>query len=139
MNRTIKFRVWDGLMGKFVTDNHRVAPDVCYNEVVLDLGGNPIRNGRRLSSENIVSRFTGRRDDRGADVYEGDVITYFKSAYDEEPTGDEETGRVFYCNDNCCFGVYNEETYEWYKLFVVSKINIIGNIFENQKSPNRYE
>ena len=72
MQRTLKFRAWDKLAKQFT------YPDKGYQgHYVLDLNGRfqNLQNGSG-GDEYVVQQFTGFKDSKGVDIYEGDRVTY---------------------------------------------------------------
>ena len=72
MQRQIKFRAWDKLAKQFT------YPDKGYQgHYVLTLNGKfyNLQNGSGGDSY-IVQQYTGIKDSKGNEVYEGDIVTY---------------------------------------------------------------
>jgi hypothetical protein len=73
-NKTLKFRAWDKLAKQFT------YPDKGYQgQYVLTLNGQfqNLQNGSG-GDEYIVQQWTGLKDAKGIDIYEGDYVRYVK-------------------------------------------------------------
>ena len=72
MQRQLKFRAWDKLEKRFI------YPDKGYQgHYVLDLNGRfqNLQNGSG-GDEYVVQQWTGLKDSKGVDVYEGDIVEF---------------------------------------------------------------
>ena len=139
MNREIEFRIWTDnqfyykcLVGNTndTTDDNWTCPMVWLEDkkewVHCDNG--------------IISQYTGLKDKNGKKIFEGDIVHYddFTSVYSREVTG-----KVIYSQD-CMFEIeYDDEFIKNHKttrplvcnehpIFTEKKIEVIGNIYENQ-------
>jgi hypothetical protein len=101
MSREIKFRFWSKIL------NHFVIPD------------DSIFAGGLKDPNMAVMQFTGLKDRKGVEIYEGDLL---KMAID---TRSEDVRAVEY--DEGGFWLGDKPGYEWPLAF----IEVIGNIYEN--------
>ena len=131
-NRTLKFRAWDKLAKKFT------YPDKGYQgHYVLTLNGEfwNLQNGSG-GDEYVVQQFTGLKDSKGTDIYEGDVV---KIIY-------EGTIAEVYFDSNICAFRLKDNTSKSYPITTyrfdeshnpIGLINVfdevVGNIFENSE------
>ncbi len=107
-NRTIKFRVWDETINKFLENGE----GLCLEEMYGGFGG-----------QTVSQQFTGLLDKNGKEVYEGDILKTFGARYSIEYNseiagfslveGKRSLGHI---------GALNSRR-DWFE--------IIGNIFEN--------
>lgn len=87
MSRTIKFRVWDKILGRYIPYGPFIAFD------------NP---------EYVFEQFTGLKDSKGKDIYEGDIIDSEQSwgmkgvvVFDEGVFSFDNEGELYYLNQIC--------------------------------------
>ena len=125
-NRKLKFRIWDKLAKRFI------YPDKGYQgHYVLTLNGQfqNLQNGSG-GDEYVVQQFTGLRDSKGVDIYEGDIVRgkFFDTEYRHLETINSE---VVWAERYACFNIGIEE---W--RYSGERVTIIGNIFESKKLLN---
>ena len=115
--REIRFRAWDKKRNEMVYFDFQLLHDESssfYNEQIKD---------------NPLMQFTGLKDKYGREIYEGDIIQ--GNLFDRRlPT----MGTVVYDREYACFGNENEAGITF--LFKIADIEVIGNIWENQKLLN---
>ena len=125
-NRQLKFRAWDTLAKKFT------YPDKGYQgHYVLTLNGEfwNLQNGSG-GDEYIVQQFTGLKDSKWVDIYEGDIVRgkFFDTEYRHLKTVNS---KVVWIERYACFNIGIEE---W--RYSGERVTIIGNIFENSELLN---
>jgi uncharacterized phage protein (TIGR01671 family) len=125
-NRTLKFRAWDKLAKRFT------YPDKGYQgHYVLDLNGQfqNLQNGSG-GDEYVVQQWTGLRDSKGVDIYEGDIVRgkFLDTEYRHLKTINSE---VVWVERYASFNIGMEE---W--RYSGERVTIIGNIFESKKLLN---
>jgi hypothetical protein len=124
MNKNrLKFRAWDKLAKRFT------YPDKGYQgHYVLTLNGQfqNLQNGSG-GDEYVVQQFTGLRDSKGVDIYEGDIIRgkFLDTEYRHLKTINS---KVVWIERYACFNIGMEE---W--RYSGERVTIIGNIFESKK------
>jgi len=126
MQRQLKFRCWDTLAKKFT------YPDKGYQgHYVLTLNGEfwNLQNGSG-GDEYIVQQFTGLKDSKWVDIYEGDIVRgkFFDTEYRHLKTVNS---KVVWIERYACFNIGIEE---W--RYSGERVTIIGNIFENSELLN---
>lgn len=122
--RVLKFRAWDTLAKRFT------YPDQGYQgHYVLDLNGrlHNLQNGSG-GDEYIVQQWTGLKDSKGIDVYEGDAINFL---HEKKYVKSE----VVYASRFGMFVVVLEpneknEILTYKSLFDVGEFEIIGNFVD---------
>ena len=114
MSREIKFRAWDYDTNTMIYPDSELETIFCFDKVGLSVYHN---NGQEISSFELM-QYTGLKDRNGKEIYEGDIVRYFK----------DELGIVkfvagsFIIDGNTCYESFLE---------LGGKIAIVGNIYEN--------
>lgn len=121
MNREIKFRAWDYdvIQEKYVIRNFESIKNNC--------GAYFFEPQKYQPNPHILMQFTGMKDTKGNDIYEGDILQWTSS----NPFSKGEAKKVqvkyvqarFWCQGT--IGVYLGE------LLYCEKCEIVGNIYEN--------
>lgn len=121
--REIKFRIWDIDKRKFiVNETDRLGygdTKKCMSERV-DFENNSVEINADESY--ILSEYTGLKDMKGKEIYEGDIIKFLNSIFE-----------VIWCNEKTSFMLKNKE-YKEFLNFIYENNNgmeIVGNIYEN--------
>ena len=111
--RTIKFRAWDKDKKFMVDDGFTLT----YDGICQGLGG-VVKNYKLL-------QFTGLKDKRGREIYEGDIV----NLYDSHPAEGilYFTGVMTFVEDDLWWIVKNGTA--WRRP--VRKLKVIGSIYEN--------
>jgi uncharacterized phage protein (TIGR01671 family) len=132
MQREIKFRAWDklSLEMKNVRQIHYDYKEVLFN----DIGD---MTDWKTFEDCILMQYTGLKDKKGKEIYEGDVVKRMKVCYDWEKKDGEERYEVeeisfieyrdngFWIKDES-FGWEGESLWDW------DEMEVIGNIYENE-------
>ena len=112
----LKFRVW----------NKHKKEMVCLSTIF----------NKTITIPIVISQYTGAKDKRGKDIYEGDILyscVELINVQSGQPTGKmrKTISIVKWLNNKCCFSYDNMFPMS---LNIVSKYKkIIGNIYENPK------
>lgn len=121
--REIKFRIWDIDKRKFiVNETDRLGcgdAKKCMSERV-DFENNSVEINADESY--ILSEYTGLKDMKGKEIYEGDIIKFLNGIFE-----------VIWCNEKASFMLKNKE-YKEFLNFIYENNNgmeIVGNIYEN--------
>ncbi len=110
--REIKFRVWD-ISNKRMFENVQLSNFDAF-----------LRSSRRENENDfVVTQFTGLLDKSGKEIYEGDIIEFYKDAPFQILWNDE-FGKLMYCyKDGRGAGGFTKRT--------AKRATVIGNIYEN--------
>lgn len=129
--REIKFRAWDSVMGKWISD-YLINP---FGQIMC-LGSNMFYNGLH-DTKILLSQFIGLQDRNDKEIYQGDVLRY--EYY--HPT----KGKIIYENEvvfdegKACFACeYMDGEYHYFgdKIFK-QQCEVVGNIYEDQALLNK--
>ena len=113
--RQLRFRVYIPEHGQFT---HFQLGNFDHSDRYLDQNDNP------------VQQFTGLKDSRGIDIYEGDLLEF---AYKDD--GVKFVGEVQYSEKFACFIVVVGKAFETFNDLAdyAASFKIVGNIIENAK------
>ena len=141
-NRILKFRAWDKLAKQFT------YPDKGYQgHYVLTLNGQfqNLQNGSG-GDECVVQQFTGLKDSKSVDIYEGDILEIqrfeknnFDKKYIQNGVVEFSTGSFLFTplekdNDNYYTYINFQELFKYSKTHLAYYTpKIIGNIFESKE------
>lgn len=128
--RTFKFRVWNNIAKNYLRSykNEGFIFDYSHSGCLTDedleeYGGWDL--GSCMQNENfVVQQFTGLKDSKGVDIYEGDLV---KFSEEDKPF------EVKYCVDSqgCSFCLISLEDPDFgYSLGSDGTYEVVGNIFE---------
>lgn len=154
--RTLKFRVWDTKGKKFLEGipfKEYMLDEDCWDHHDMDNDDgfrfSPQYLHETFDGRLVWDQFIGRKDDKGTDIYTGDIllITTNEEHYTEDnllPKWRQVSRRVktYFDEDNLCFWV---EYLDWFMtsagpntgkpvrgfLSKYDKVEIVGNIYEN--------
>ncbi len=118
--REIKFRMWDGHSMDY---DPRFSCDCADDLYGLGVGVNYGFETEQNIYENIFMQYTGLKDKKGKEIYEGDIL--------EGGNG----GEVFWDNELAGFYIKNFHA-EALPFYAVGELEVIGNIYENNKNKN---
>ena len=117
--REIKFRVWDSILKEWRNSS----------QLVLRPDGKATDGS--ISIKEPVQQFTGLKDSKGNEIYEGDIISYLQHLFNTSPDNyPVKTKEVKWKNMQGCWNVYESQAGE-------SDLEVIGNIFENSELLNQ--
>jgi uncharacterized phage protein (TIGR01671 family) len=117
MNRPIKFRVWNKKSNEW-------CGTIGLNETISH---NSIIN---LPDDLVFVQYTGLKDSKGNEVYEGDIVKYKTWTGSHDGTTEEHQTQVQF-KDGAYYPRYIDDECEdsWYS-FKVYDLEVVGNIFE---------
>lgn len=127
--REIEFRIWDKKNAKFISKWERVfinAWECCvYTKSELEKKDFSYNNDL---SEIEVNQFTGLKDSKGVEIYEGDIIEFALSLFESVKGSVEFDYGAFYL----------KPTDKKYNNVLLANMNfdlveVIGNIYENSE------
>ena len=118
--REIKFRAWDKESEQMIPNdfvNKEASAFVVYNEIAQEW----------ISDEKdfILMQFTGLLDKNSKEIYEGDIVQYFDTAF---------APREIFSIDfvNGMFYLKSAEDEEYNSDMNTAPLEVIGNIYENK-------
>jgi len=116
MEKEIKFKAWDKEEKRWIDIEHLWRNPKGIIETIIDNNGN---HYNILQSDSIpFMQYTGLKDKRGIEIYEGDIVKY---------NAPQEVGKVV--------EVLFPDDYNWLKE-CCGGLKIIGNIYENPELLN---
>jgi hypothetical protein len=120
--RTIKFRMWTKRTNKFFYN-----PDIVYDCLRLS----QMTGYENLYQDMVWQQFTGLKDSKSVDIYEGDLLEF---AYRDD--GKRFVGEVQYFEKFGSFGVVIDKAFEIFQDLIEYDqfFNVVGNIFENENT-----
>ena len=128
MNRKLKFRAWDTLAKKFTYSDKGYQ-----GHYVLTLDGQfqNLQNGSG-GDEYVVQQWTGLKDSKGNEIYEGDRVRFGYTKYEDF------FGEVIWLEDRASFGVKGNNIFETESLMGCMKyfFEVVGNIFQLPCNPD---
>ena len=145
MSRELKFRVWDKKLNKFTRGYDEEVGS--FDEVYSDPPGIFFAGLRYLNEDSnryIIQQYTGLKDSKGKEIYEGDIVKELRFDDWGDTVGYEYRGVVYYKTlDNYDFnnglkfsGVVTfpnlEENQKYIGNSLQTNCEIIGNIFEHK-------
>ena len=107
--KTIKFRMWSKEAKKFFYDPENVYECLKFSQLPATAN---------LYQDMIWQQFTGLKDSKGVDIYEGDIIL-----------GKFDLGPVGWTDHKWIVQWHNEIGYQW-NYWKLDTIEVVGNIFD---------
>ena len=122
MKREIKFRAWNGVLHEYRTiDMNSGKQNLGMGfESAEGIGSNTTTIYHSFGD--VVEQYTGLKDTKGKDIYEGDIV---RCEHDYQ--GTDYTGKVMFFNGGFCVWTGGFRNYVWDDMIP----EIIGNIHEN--------
>lgn len=109
--KELKFRVWDGT-------KYSIEP-----RLDLVLLNTQTKECSVVGFNKVIQQFTGLYDEKGKNIYEGDIVKIYVSGIYTKGTVIFYKG-AFMVEDTCGFKHYPDK-------WILVELEIIGNIFEN--------
>jgi hypothetical protein len=109
-SRLFKFRAWDVIDKEFI-----------------NIDNIPLKELQQLFRTEVM-QFTGLKDKKGTEIYEGDILQFITNGFDAETFI---TTIIF---DKCSFKLQNNRSLFYFGQSDFTKVDdaiVIGNIFEN--------
>ncbi len=138
MNRQIKFRGKDRNDGKWVYGDllKPITGSRIVNYIAVDNGSEKHATYRYFNVyEDSVGQFTGLKDRRGQEVYEGDVV--FWIAKDARGRGRGEQGAIIWDEHTMSWAILRDKPCADGRPCIISRpfdrqhLEVVGNIFDN--------
>ena len=130
MSGKLKFRVWNPTYQEMLYPSSPTKNGDYEEKIYLQLDGQLIGDFKHTGlvncSENyVIQQFTGMLDNKGKEIYEGDILEYnHGNGTNIGYVGF--TSGIFFLN-------YSDENNDELGYLLVSNIKVIGNIFENKE------
>ena len=133
MNREIKFKIWDKVDKKFLSlkDYQDLGAIEVENDGTLTLSPRFrfLTSMMIMPDKFIPCQYTGLKDKKGVEIYEGDILEFKNS-------GSKETCVVYYDDYQLSLNIkWYPRGYVYdglYNLKIVEEIEVIGNIYESE-------
>lgn len=151
MNRKLKFRIWDSEQKRMFFPTSNLFPDnpddfgypqlSQYFDITSYklIGYQMFPDKYRFSDRCVVQQFTGLKDGRGKELFEGDIIEQLEFEDWGDDTGEMRKGFIKYVESIGNIPItgfkvfYNLNNAEWTGHEILSGFKIIGNIYEDSE------
>jgi hypothetical protein len=142
-NSRFKFRAWDKATNRMLETGFHILGEVtCFDIITQKLMEEPLgKTTLERIGDVIIMQWTGFKDDKGIDIYEGDIIKVFSSSV--------KYYEVFFKNGTfrLRYQLDSGEFYDWGPLFrlfeiatekdIQTTIEVIGKIYSNPELLNK--
>ena len=127
--REIKFRAWSNYEQKYYYNIGLIN-----DNIYADLGDNYGDEnwqiiGSMFDDDFIIEQYTGIKDRRGFEIYEGDIVKY-QDRYYSEVFGQ---GYVYYDDDDGMFKIRCNNVILFFMNLLNEELEVVGNIHDKEK------
>lgn len=85
-----------------------------------------------LVDKETICQYTGKSDEDGKKIFEGDIVGFIDLYYTESGYSESSClGEVVWSEEECCFHVINRLSAESWE--VLDECKVVGNVFDNKE------